>query len=569
MDLVLFSHVGVFAVSALACVASLPRVRRIRHADTRRGLAALLLSVALWSIGYVGYLLAPSAAGKVAWYTVGFVFAFVAVGAWLYFCAAYTGRPPRRAPYRNAAIAVFAVFTALKLTNAFHGLYFTTAWTTEPFPHLAIRHELLYWLVLGLSYVVIGVGFFMLLERFHYTGADSRPLAALVGVTGIPVVATLFGGRVEWLLPLMYEPPGVALFAVGTLFVYSTRLETIRLTGASDKPAIYLDGDGRVRDYNASAREILPSLADAVGDPIDEVDAAVAERLAADGVCAIDRNGESRSYEVVSTPFTVGGVPTGRLVTLTDVTDREAYRRRLETKTEQLEALNRVVRHDIRNDMAVILGWMETFEGRVDDDLEPVLDRVLRKGAHVVELTETAREFIESLSAAEATNLRPVDVRETVDTELAAVRESFPDATFRVDGEIPDVRVRGNGMLSSVLRNLLENAVRHNDGATPEVTVAVETAGESVRISVRDDGPGIPDERKRAVFGKGEKGLDSPGTGIGLYLVHVLTSQFGGEVWVEDNDPEGSVFVVELVNADRVENVPDDADRPPRYPPNL
>jgi signal transduction histidine kinase len=569
MDPVLFGHVGVFAVSALVCVASLPRVRRVRHADTRRGLAALLLSVALWSIGYVGYLLAPSAAGKVAWYTVGFVFAFVAVGAWLYFCAAYTGRPPRRAPYRNAAIAVFAVFTALKLTNPFHGLYFTTAWTTEPFPHLAIRHELLYWLVLGLSYVVIGVGFFMLLERFYYTGADSRPLAALVGVTGIPVVATLFGNRVEWLLPLMYEPPGVALFAVGTLFVYSTRLETIRLTGASDKPAVYLDGDGRVRDYNASAREIIPSLADAVGDPIDEVDAAVAERLAADGVCAIDRNGESRSYEVVSTPFTVGDVPTGRLVTLTDVTDREAYRRRLETKTEQLEALNRVVRHDIRNDMAVILGWMETFEGRVDDDLEPVLDRVLRKGAHVVELTETAREFIESLSAAEATNLRPVDVRETVDTELAAVRESFPDATFRVDGEIPDVRVRGNGMLSSVLRNLLENAVRHNDGATAEVTVAVETAGETVRISVRDDGPGIPDERKRAVFGKGEKGLDSPGTGIGLYLVHVLTSQFGGEVWVEDNDPSGSVFVVELVNADRVENVADGADRAAERTPNL
>ncbi|GAA0519383.1 Histidine kinase-, DNA gyrase B-, and HSP90-like ATPase [Halorubrum aquaticum] len=569
MDPVLLSHVAVFAVSALACVASLPRVRSIRHADTRRGLAALLLSVAVWSVGYVGYLLAPTAAGKIAWYTVGFVFAFAAVGAWLYFCAAYTGRPPRQAPYRNAAIAAFVVLTALKLTNAYHELYFTTAWTTEPFPHLAIRHQVLYWLVLGLSYVVIAVGFFMLLERFHYTGADSRPLAVLVSVTAIPVAATLFGDRVEWLLPLMYEPPGVALFAVGTLFVYSNRLETIRLTGASDKPAIYLDGDGRVRDYNTSAREILPSLADSLGDPIESVNPVVAERLETDGVCAIDRDGESRSYEVVSTPFTVGDVPTGRLVTLTDVTDREAYRRRLEVKTEQLEALNRVVRHDIRNDMAVILGWMETFEGRVDDDLEVVLDRVLRKATHVVELTETAREFVESLSEGETANLRPVDVRETIDAELAAVRESFPDATFRVDGEVPDVRVRGNQMLSSVLRNLLENAVRHNDEPTPEVAVGVETTGETVRISVRDNGPGIPDDRKREVFGKGEKGLDSPGTGIGLYLVHVLTSQFGGEVWVEDGDPKGSVFVVELVNADRVESDRDDADGSGGGNPNL
>nr|WP_302080744.1 ATP-binding protein [Salinibaculum sp. KK48] len=47
-------------------------------------------------------------------------------------------------------------------------------------------------------------------------------------------------------------------------------------------------------------------------------------------------------------------------------------------------------------------------------------------------------------------------------------------------------------------------------------------------------------------FGKGEKGLDSPGTGIGLYLVQTLLDQYGGDVWVADNDPEGAVFVVEL-----------------------
>ena len=65
-------------------------------------------------------------------------------------------------------------------------------------------------------------------------------------------------------------------------------------------------------------------------------------------------------------------------------------------------------------------------------------------------------------------------------------------------------------------------------------------------MRVGDDGPGIPDDRKTAVFGKGEKGPGSDGTGLGLYLVRTLVVSYGGEIRVEDNDPRGSVFLVEL-----------------------
>ena len=58
--------------------------------------------------------------------------------------------------------------------------------------------------------------------------------------------------------------------------------------------------------------------------------------------------------------------------------------------------------------------------------------------------------------------------------------------------------------------------------------------------------PRVPDDQKDAIFGKGERGLDSAGMVIGLYLVDTLVTSYGGTVWVEDNDPEGLVFVVEL-----------------------
>lgn len=546
MDPLLTAHVALFGAAGLACVASIPRARGIQHPGTRTGLVGFLSSVALWSGGYIGYLIAPTSSGKLAWYVFGFVFAFVSVGAWLYFCAAYTGRPPHHAPFLKPVLGVFLLFTALKVTNPLHGLYFSTERLAEPFPHLAIRHELLYWIVLGLSYAVIAVGFFMLLERFYLSGADSRPLVGLVALSGLPAVATIIGGQVDWLLGLMYEPPGVALFAVGTLFLYRDQFEAIRLTGESEEPVIFLDRDSYVREYNQAARALFPALDDSVGKPLDEVNTALAGQLSKQDVLRSTRDGETRFYDVSSAPFMTGEVTTGQLLTITDVTDRESYRRQLETKTEQLEALNRVVRHDIRNDMAVILGWAELLEEQVDDDRREALEPILQKSRHVIQLTEVAKEFVDSLSEGESTELKQIELRPLLDVELAAVRESFPNAEFRLSGEPPNVSVRANEMLSSVFRNILENAVRHSDDDSPEVTVGFDVDPETVRVRIADDGPGISDDRKEQIFGKGEKGLDSPGSGIGLYLVHTLTEQFGGDVRVEDNEPTGAVFVVEL-----------------------
>mgnify|MGYP002763471269 CR=1 FL=1 len=64
--------------------------------------------------------------------------------------------------------------------------------------------------------------------------------------------------------------------------------------------------------------------------------------------------------------------------------------------------------------------------------------------------------------------------------------------------------------------------------------------------------PGSLITEKKEIFTQEKMGLDSDGTGIGLYLVDTLVKRYGGEVRVEDNEPEGTVFSVELsiVNTD-------------------
>lgn len=223
----------------------------------------------------------------------------------------------------------------------------------------------------------------------------------------------------------------------------------------------------------------------------------------------------------------------------TDVTEQKR-------REQELEALNHIVRHDIRNDMNVVLGWADLLEDHVDEEGREHLERIQSTGDHVVELTELARDYVAALPGSGDVNVEPTPLGRTVREEIDRQREFYPAATIELSGELPDTDVTANEMLSSVVRNLLNNAVQHNAAAEPRVVVAAEREGPDVILTVADDGPGIPDARKETVFGKGETGLDSDGTGIGLYLVESLVDGFGGDVWITDNEPTGSIVHVRL-----------------------
>jgi signal transduction histidine kinase len=227
----------------------------------------------------------------------------------------------------------------------------------------------------------------------------------------------------------------------------------------------------------------------------------------------------------------------------------DASERSLARRNEELLLVNRIVRHDIRNDMAVANGWAGELREHVDEAGEPMLERVLRTTQHTIDLTETLRDFVEALEPGTEADLEPTSLSEHLRETIESCRETYPHAAFEV-GEIPDVRVEANALLGTVFRNLLNNAVQHNDTDEPRVDVSAQTTDGSVRVRIADNGPGLPEERREAVFGRAERGLNSAGSGVGLYLVDTLVRQYGGDVWVEDAEPQGAVFVVELNRVD-------------------
>jgi signal transduction histidine kinase len=99
-----------------------------------------------------------------------------------------------------------------------------------------------------------------------------------------------------------------------------------------------------------------------------------------------------------------------------------------------------------------------------------------------------------------------------------------------------------------IVENLVANAVNHTPPGT-KVSVSVQPHDSGVLIAVDDNGPGVADEHREAIFGIFNRGTASdrvPGTGIGLSLVAQFTALHGGSAWVEKSASGGASFRVFL-----------------------
>lgn len=212
-------------------------------------------------------------------------------------------------------------------------------------------------------------------------------------------------------------------------------------------------------------------------------------------------------------------------------------------RAAELEALDRLFRHDIRNDIAVIVGWADVLRDHVSEEGEEILDRILDNGRHTLELTDVAGDAAATVTDDEATAVEPTDLGEALREAVRSRREAFPGATIELDA-VPTCRVAANYLLGSVFRSLLNDAVSNYDGDAPALRVSAERDGGTVRVRMADADPNGAGVRAEPAFGTGTD-LERSDAGIDRYLVERLVGIYGGRVKVEDG-----AFVVELRASD-------------------
>jgi PAS domain S-box-containing protein len=334
------------------------------------------------------------------------------------------------------------------------------------------------------------------------------------------------------------------------------------IIGASPDAVVMVDENYEVTLWNEAAEEMFGwSEAEVVGERapfvpdekqeefeqyIEDIEDGNVKR----GVETVRKRKDDTRLDVSlsSAKVTANGELVGYMGTFEDISQRLNYERRLERQRDNLELLTQMMSHDIRNDLQVISAYAELLAERAEGEDREYVETILSNTETAVDLTQSARDLAEAMRRTDA-GREPTPLRGTLEAQIEETRASYARASVTVDGHVPGVSVLANDMLSSVFRNLLKNAVEHSDKPVPDVTVTIDVDDDAVVVRIADNGPGVPDSQKREIFGRGEKGLESEGTGIGLYLVDTLVSDYGGDVWVEDNDPEGAVFVLELDHA--------------------
>jgi PAS domain S-box-containing protein len=219
-----------------------------------------------------------------------------------------------------------------------------------------------------------------------------------------------------------------------------------------------------------------------------------------------------------------------------DVTGRKERQR-------QLEVLDRVLRHNLRNDMNVIRGRAETIHAETSGEVAASAEKIVDTSDQLIELAEKERQITELLREHPAHD--QIKVCERLQDVISSVGSEHSDATIAV--ECPDdVTVEAMPQFGQAIKELVTNAIIHNDSPSPEVTVTVTQTDETVRIEIADSGPRIPEMDRDLLVDEAEQTPLYHGSGLGLWLVKLITARSGGTITVEENSPAGNVVKIEL-----------------------
>ncbi len=220
------------------------------------------------------------------------------------------------------------------------------------------------------------------------------------------------------------------------------------------------------------------------------------------------------------------GEVTGAIETIRDITERIRTQEALREANKKLSLLSQITRHDIRNKLTGLFGYLDLAEDNMTDpEITPLLLRIREIAVFILRQIEMTGEY-QSIGAG--------------DPVWHPVRDAFIGAAGSIPAEGISFSYTGDyyeiladPLIDKVFYNLLENAIRHAHGLS-RISCSCREEERNLLIHVEDDGPGITNAMKEKIF---ERGVGS-GTGMGLFLVREILSITG--IMIQETGQEGT-----------------------------
>ncbi|MFD1571762.1 sensor histidine kinase [Halorubrum laminariae] len=242
-----------------------------------------------------------------------------------------------------------------------------------------------------------------------------------------------------------------------------------------------------------------------------------------------------------------GAARDGGFAVYTDLTEISRNERRL-------KVLNRILRHNIRNNANVVAGHTTRLLAEMDRqdpetvDVAATIERAAHELEHLAEEASNIRRVLRR-PAEEGDEIDPVPlVRSVVDDH----RQRSPAAEISLS--LPEsASVIGDSRLRYAVDSLVDNAIEHNPSATPRVRVSIDDAAatddtreEWAILHVEDDGPRIPPDEREVILDGEAITPTHHGSGLGLWLTELTVETFGGELSFAASDLGGNDVSIRL-----------------------
>ncbi len=534
--------------------------------------ALLMLAAAEWAGGALLEHTSREVASKVVFAALEYPGIMAMAPLWLAFALAYTGHAAALTAGRAAALAVMPLVTiALVWTNPWHHLVWTSFTPSSPVAGapLVYGHGAWFWLAAAWNYALLLAGTIVLvisLARAHRP-FRAQGAALLLGMV-LPWIgnalylsgAGVLGGVDP--TPLAFVLTGI-VYSVGVFHRGLFDLVPIARHALIDSMAdgvLVLDARQRVIDVNPSARALLGLATAPIGAAAADVLApwpALAAAAAGAPMAAAARVETARGPRDLqvgqSLLLDAAGAPRGRLLVMSDVTDRKRTEDALR-QTEKLASLGQLlagVAHELNNPLSVVIGHATLLRREMGD--APGAGRVEKIAVAAERCARIVANFLAVARRREpertTTDLNAV-LRDAVALLAHQLELDNVSVVQRLAADLPRLRA-DTSQLHQVAVNLISNAqyaMRESAGER-RLTLASrhDFARGRVIFSVADTGPGIPLARRDRIFEPffTTKPVGS-GSGLGLSVCRGIVEAHEGAIEIGDAPGGGALVTVEL-----------------------
>ncbi|WP_338728546.1 histidine kinase N-terminal 7TM domain-containing protein [Haladaptatus sp. DJG-WS-42] len=519
-------------------------------------LAILMAAAVWWSLFYMLELNATTLAAKLLWARFQWFGSVTLAVAWVVFALEYTGNDDYVRPKNIALLTVIPLITlVLVWTNSWHHLIRHSVGIEQVGEMFILTQRFgpWFWVIIGYTYILALVGDLLFINLLSNSPIIHRKQAVAILLAALaPWIGNLIyvGDLLPWVAidptPVAFTVSGVASFGAISqykLFKASPAPGQLARTFVLDEMAdgvIVIDSIGTIVDINWSGAAIVgePALS-LLGSPIQSVfsEYQTLSNTADDEaeLITLGSKNDVRHYEVSRSNLRDHHERTiGQVLVFRDVTERFRYQQRL-------DVLNRVLRHNLRNEMNVVYGFADRLE-EAGADAE-LTGRLKQKSLHLVDMGNKARAVQEIIDTTHD-DLTQISVAEVIEDKVALVERRFPALDVTVES-VPADTVTCGWVIEPTIENLLENAAEHNTDEQPTATIAASVEDDWLTISIADNGPGIP-ENEIEVLNAGQETSLMHSRGLGLWLVNWAVKVLAGDLSFSENDPHGTVVTIQI-----------------------